>query len=168
MFYSVGQTAPQLEGTAYIADGARIIGGVHLGAEANIWYNAVLRADNAPILVGRIVSVLHEPVGVPLGSGGPPAAGLSGGASAAGGAYRGAVLTGDVYSGVQSHITVGGGILESFIAVILYYLSLHRHTEGGGGFFRGSLCRSGFLRRIRLVRHVLIYLPRGSRIGAFG
>lgn len=30
----------------------RIIGGVHLGAEANIWYNAVLRADNAPILVG--------------------------------------------------------------------------------------------------------------------
>lgn len=52
MFYSVGQTAPQLEGTAYIADGARIIGGVHLGAEANIWYNAVLRADNAPILVG--------------------------------------------------------------------------------------------------------------------
>ena len=52
MFYSAGQTAPQLEGTAYIADGARIIGGVHLGAEANIWYNAVLRADNAPILVG--------------------------------------------------------------------------------------------------------------------
>lgn len=52
MFYPVGQTAPQLEGTAYIADGARIIGGVHLGAEANIWYNAVLRADNAPILVG--------------------------------------------------------------------------------------------------------------------
>ena len=52
MFYSVGQTAPQLEGTAYIADGARIIGGVHLGAEANIWYNAVLRADNAPIFVG--------------------------------------------------------------------------------------------------------------------
>ena len=52
MFYSVGQTAPQLEGTAYIADGARIIGSVHLGAEANIWYNAVLRADNAPILVG--------------------------------------------------------------------------------------------------------------------
>lgn len=36
MFYPVGQTAPQLEGTAYIADGARIIGGVHLGAEANI------------------------------------------------------------------------------------------------------------------------------------
>ena len=52
MFYPVGQTAPQLEGTAYIADGARIIGGVHLVAEANIWYNAVLRADNAPILVG--------------------------------------------------------------------------------------------------------------------
>ena len=52
MFYPVGQTAPQLEGTAYIADGARIIGGVHLGAEANIWYNAVLRADNAPIFVG--------------------------------------------------------------------------------------------------------------------
>ena len=52
MFYPVGQTAPQLEGTAYIADGARIIGGVHLGAEANIWYNAVLRADNAP-KIGR-------------------------------------------------------------------------------------------------------------------
>ena len=52
MFYPVSQTAPQLEGTAYIADGARIIGGVHLGAEANICYNAVLRADNALILVG--------------------------------------------------------------------------------------------------------------------
>ena len=52
MFYSVGQTAPQLEGTAYIADGARIIGSVHLGAEANIWYNAVLRGDVNKIVIG--------------------------------------------------------------------------------------------------------------------
>ena len=57
MFYPVGQTAPQLEGTAYIADGARIIGGVHLGAEANIWYNAVLRGDQEKITVGKATTI---------------------------------------------------------------------------------------------------------------
>ena len=44
--------SPSFDGTAFIADGAQVIGQVMLGPQANIWYNAVLRADDAEIRVG--------------------------------------------------------------------------------------------------------------------
>jgi carbonic anhydrase/acetyltransferase-like protein (isoleucine patch superfamily) len=43
---------PQLDPTSFVASGARVVGAVSLGAEASVWYNAVLRADSAPIVVG--------------------------------------------------------------------------------------------------------------------
>lgn len=43
---------PTLHESAFVADGARIIGDVSLAEEASVWYNAVLRADSAPITVG--------------------------------------------------------------------------------------------------------------------
>ena len=39
--------------TAFVADGAWLIGDVVLGEEASIWYNAVLRGDINAIRVGR-------------------------------------------------------------------------------------------------------------------
>ncbi len=43
---------PQLADEIFVADGARIVGDVTLAEGASVWYNAVLRADSAPIVVG--------------------------------------------------------------------------------------------------------------------
>ncbi len=47
-----GGKAPNIHPTAYIAPGAQLVGDVTVGENASIWYNCVLRADLAPILVG--------------------------------------------------------------------------------------------------------------------
>ncbi len=38
--------------TAYIAQGAVVVGDVSLGKETSIWYNSVLRGDIAPVRIG--------------------------------------------------------------------------------------------------------------------
>jgi carbonic anhydrase/acetyltransferase-like protein (isoleucine patch superfamily) len=38
--------------TAFIAPGAAVMGDVTLGADASIWYGAVVRGDMAPIVIG--------------------------------------------------------------------------------------------------------------------
>lgn len=43
---------PQIAPDAFVAPGARIIGRVHIGAGASIWYNCVLRGDVMPIMIG--------------------------------------------------------------------------------------------------------------------
>ena len=44
---------PQIHESAFIADGARVIGDVILKAESSIWYNTVARADINQIIVGE-------------------------------------------------------------------------------------------------------------------
>ena len=44
---------PQIHETAFIADGARVIGDVILKAESSIWYNTVARADINQIVIGE-------------------------------------------------------------------------------------------------------------------
>lgn len=46
-------TAPQIDTSAWVAPGARLIGDVTVGAEASIWYNVVARGDVMPIRIGR-------------------------------------------------------------------------------------------------------------------
>ena len=43
---------PQIDDSAFIAPGCRIIGDVRIGPEASIWYNCVLRADVNSITIG--------------------------------------------------------------------------------------------------------------------
>lgn len=45
-------STPSIDATAFVADGARIVGDVALGAGASVWYNAVLRGDSARIIIG--------------------------------------------------------------------------------------------------------------------
>ncbi len=45
-------TRPELHATAWAAPGACLIGAVRLEAGASVWFNAVLRADLAPIVIG--------------------------------------------------------------------------------------------------------------------
>ena len=45
--------SPNIPDDAFVADGARIVGEVALESGSSVWYNAVLRGDSAPILLGR-------------------------------------------------------------------------------------------------------------------
>ncbi len=59
-----------IDSTAFLAPGAVVLGDVTLGKETSVWYNAVLRADMAPITVGdhtniQDLSVIHVDEGFP-------------------------------------------------------------------------------------------------------
>ena len=43
---------PQIAPSAFIAEGARLVGDVRIGENASIWFNAVLRGDISPVIVG--------------------------------------------------------------------------------------------------------------------
>ena len=43
---------PRIDPTAFIAEGCRIVGDVEIGAEANIWFNCVIRGDEHMVRVG--------------------------------------------------------------------------------------------------------------------
>ena len=56
--------------TAFIAPGAVVLGDVTLGPDSSVWYQAVLRGDMAPIVVGagsnvQDGSIIHVDEGVP-------------------------------------------------------------------------------------------------------
>ena len=43
---------PRIDETAFIAEGCRIVGDVEIGAEANIWFNCVIRGDEHSVRIG--------------------------------------------------------------------------------------------------------------------
>lgn len=51
------QRAPQIHPHSFVADGARLIGRVVLAEGVSVWYNAVLRADLADIVVGADTNI---------------------------------------------------------------------------------------------------------------
>lgn len=57
MIYSItyeGVTyTPEIDKTAIILPGAKIIGDVKIGPNVSVWYNAVIRADNNSIAIGE-------------------------------------------------------------------------------------------------------------------
>lgn len=69
-FYACNGRRPQVDAEAFVAPGARLVGDVRVAAGASIWFNAVLRAEAAPIVVGRRSNVqdgcvLHSETGRP-------------------------------------------------------------------------------------------------------
>ena len=66
----IGDATPRLDPTSFVAAGARLVGDVSLGENASVWYNAVLRGDGAPIVVGS-GSNLQDNVSVHVDAGHP-------------------------------------------------------------------------------------------------
>jgi carbonic anhydrase/acetyltransferase-like protein (isoleucine patch superfamily) len=69
--YRLGDAAPAIPASAYVAPSASLIGKVTLGESASVWFGAVLRADNEPITLGsgsnvQENAVLHTDPGFPL------------------------------------------------------------------------------------------------------
>ncbi len=52
MSYDFSDKKPDLDPDTFIAEGARIVGAVTLKGGASVWYNSVLRADVADIVIG--------------------------------------------------------------------------------------------------------------------
>jgi carbonic anhydrase/acetyltransferase-like protein (isoleucine patch superfamily) len=72
--YKIGDDAPRIPASAWVADSATVIGRVELGEDASIWYGTVVRGDNDLIRLGRGTnvqenSVLHTDAGFVLSIG---------------------------------------------------------------------------------------------------
>ena len=72
----LGDIAPDLAGPSecWIAPNAIVIGNVRLERDASVWFGAVIRGDNEPIVIGRGSniqdgSVLHTDPGFPISIG---------------------------------------------------------------------------------------------------
>ena len=57
-------------GSAYVATSATVVAAVRLGTDANVWYGAVVRGDDAPLTVGDRTNlqdgvVMHADTGIP-------------------------------------------------------------------------------------------------------
>ena len=69
--YAIDGAAPQLGDGAWAASSADLIGDVRLGARASVWFGAVIRADNTPIIFGEETNfqdgaIGHSDPGAPL------------------------------------------------------------------------------------------------------
>lgn len=69
--YSFEGRSPKIDPTAFVAPTAVLVGDVTVEAGASVWFNTVLRADYAPVIIreGANVqdgSVLHAPPGIPV------------------------------------------------------------------------------------------------------
>lgn len=72
--YQLGDDAPQIHDSAYVADSANLIGKVKLEANANVWFDVTIRGDNEWITIGENSNVqeccvLHTDPGYPLNVG---------------------------------------------------------------------------------------------------
>lgn len=71
MLYALGDDVPEIHPDAWVAPTAVLIGKVVVEKDATVWFGAVLRGDNEPIVVGegsnvQENSVLHTDPGCPL------------------------------------------------------------------------------------------------------
>ena len=69
--YSFDDAEPQLAPDAWVAPSADLIGDVQLGPRASVWFGAIIRADNTPIIIGEDTNIQdgaigHSDPGVPL------------------------------------------------------------------------------------------------------
>jgi carbonic anhydrase/acetyltransferase-like protein (isoleucine patch superfamily) len=69
--YRLGDAAPTIASSAYVAPTATLIGKVILREHASVWFGATLRGDNEPIVIGENSNVqentvMHTDMGYPL------------------------------------------------------------------------------------------------------
>jgi carbonic anhydrase/acetyltransferase-like protein (isoleucine patch superfamily) len=69
--YQLGEHAPDIDPSAYVADAATLIGKVTLAPNASVWSGATIRGDNERITIGpnsnvQEGTVMHTDIGYPL------------------------------------------------------------------------------------------------------
>lgn len=71
MLYELGKLSPKVSKSSFIAPNASVIGDVVLSDHVSIWFNVVIRADNASIAIGKNSNIqdgaiLHVDEGFPI------------------------------------------------------------------------------------------------------
>jgi carbonic anhydrase/acetyltransferase-like protein (isoleucine patch superfamily) len=115
--YQLGDDAPQIDASAWVADSAQLIGRVRMAQDTSVWFGAVLRGDHEWITMGARSNVqegcvLHTDTGFPL------------------------TLGQDVTVGHQVMLhgcTVGDGSLIGIQAVVLNGVRLGKNCLVGAG-----------------------------------
>ncbi|MFC4929842.1 gamma carbonic anhydrase family protein [Massilia sp. GCM10023247] len=69
--YQLGEHAPDIDASAFVADSANLIGKVTLEANASVWFGVTIRGDNERITIGENSNiqegtVMHTDMGYPL------------------------------------------------------------------------------------------------------
>jgi carbonic anhydrase/acetyltransferase-like protein (isoleucine patch superfamily) len=69
--YELGDLAPKLHESAWVADSAQVIGDVELAESVSVWFGTVIRGDTEAIRIGKGSniqdgSILHADPGMPL------------------------------------------------------------------------------------------------------
>ena len=69
--YQLGEHAPEIDASAFVADTANLIGKVTLEANTSVWYGVTIRGDNERITIGENSNeqegtVMHTDMGYPL------------------------------------------------------------------------------------------------------
>jgi len=115
--YELDGIRPLLAVSAWVAESADVIGNVSLAHQSSVWFGAVIRGDNEPILIGensniQEAAVLHSDPGSPL------------------------TIGRDVTVGHQAMLhgcTVGDGSLIGIGAVVLNNARIGRNCLVGAG-----------------------------------
>jgi carbonic anhydrase/acetyltransferase-like protein (isoleucine patch superfamily) len=129
-----GGRAPQVAADAWVAPGAVLVGDVTLQAGASVWYGAVLRADNAPIVIGRD-SNLQDNVSAHVDPGSPLTVGdrVSVGHNAV---LHGCTIDDDVLIGMSATVMngahIGTGSLIAAGAVVTQGMVVPPHSLVAG------------------------------------
>jgi carbonic anhydrase/acetyltransferase-like protein (isoleucine patch superfamily) len=69
--YQLGEYAPEIDDSAYVAESANVIGKITIEAGASVWFGVTLRGDNERISIGENSNVqencvMHTDPGYPL------------------------------------------------------------------------------------------------------
>jgi carbonic anhydrase/acetyltransferase-like protein (isoleucine patch superfamily) len=69
--YQLGDLAPQLHASAWVADSAEVLGDVVMGEGSSVWFGTVVRGDSDTIRIGAFTNIqdnstLHADPGKPL------------------------------------------------------------------------------------------------------
>ena len=69
--YQLGEHAPEIDASAYVADSAILIGQVTVEANASVWFGVTIRGDNERITIGENSNVqegtvMHTDMGFPM------------------------------------------------------------------------------------------------------
>jgi carbonic anhydrase/acetyltransferase-like protein (isoleucine patch superfamily) len=137
--YSLNDVSPQLAPGAWAAPSADLIGEVRLGPRASVWFGAVIRADNTPIVIGEDSNIQdgavgHSDPGAPLTIGARVTVGHQA-------VLHGCTLRDDCLIGMGARI-LNGAVIESDCIVGAGALVTEGKTFPAGSLVVGSPARA--------------------------
>jgi gamma-carbonic anhydrase len=120
---------PTIAGDVFIAPGAMVIGNVTIRDGASIWYNAVVRGDVAPIVIGRRTNIqdnctLHVDADASLTIGDDCTVGH-------GAVVHGATIEHHVLIGMQAAVLSHARVDANTIIGASALVAEHKHIPGG-------------------------------------